>query len=123
MGSQMLLNLTQENEELQKSLDNIEKIAIEQKRSLTSADLELIERTKARQSDLVKQIEVLAKEAEMSDAAKARVAQLRNGVTTSAAAVEYRSAAEYLWDFVMRDLAQDPKIKSEARNRLETYNR
>jgi len=123
MANQMLLNLNTENEELQKSLDNIENIAIEQKRSLTSADLELIERTKARQSDIVKQIEVLAKDAEMSDAAKDRIALLRNGVQSSSSAVEYRSAAEYLWDFVMADISQDHKTKAEARNRLDTYNR
>lgn len=123
MANQMLLNLHSENEEQQRILDNIENIALEQKRGLTSADLELIERTKARQSDLVAQIEVLAKEAEMSDGAKQRIALLRNGVQSSSAAVEYRSAAEYLYDFVMADIAQDPKIKNESRNRLDTYNR
>jgi HK97 family phage major capsid protein len=123
MANAMLLNLTTENEELQKSLDNIENLALEQKRGLTSADLELIERTKTRQTDIVRQIEILAKEADMSDAAKQRVALLRNGVQTSSSAVEYRSAAEYLYDFVMADIAQDHKIKSECRNRLDTYNR
>lgn len=123
MAGQLLQNLVSENEQHQKTLDNIENLAIEQKRSLTQADLDLIERTKAIQTDLVKQIEVLAKDAEISEAAQSRISQLRNGIQSTGSAVEYRSAAEYLWDFVMSDIAQDPKTKHEAKNRLDTYNR
>lgn len=123
MSGQLLQNLVAENEEHQKSLDNIENLALEQKRSLTQADLDLIERTKTKQADIVAQIEVLAKQADMSEAAKARVAQLRGGVQSATGAVEYRSAAEYLWDFVMADIGQDPKIKMQARQRMEAYNR
>lgn len=119
----LLLTLRDEYDQLQGTLDGIENTAELQKRGLTNSDMELINKTKDRQTELASQIDALAREAEISDSAKARLARLGGGNNGGIGSVEYRSVGEYLHDDIGSKIATDPAKRMEYRQKLEAYQR
>lgn len=122
MAHEVLRSLHEDYQGCQKTIDEVERVAHEQGRDLTQADLDLIQRTQHRQQDIAKQIDVLAGQVDLSETAQRRVAELASGVTSSPA-VEYRSIGHYLTDVIKSITDTSQQTRADAKHRLETYNR
>ena len=110
-----------EIEERQTFLNGIVEKAEEEKRDLTTQEMELIERTRDRVSELTQQVEPLREAANIARASRERTEQISEQLRTARKPqkdMEYRSAGEYVLDRWRAGLGE-----AEAVERLELFHR
>lgn len=120
----MLTKLKQERDEKVSLASQLANTAMEQGRDLSDNEQELITRGKERIAAIDKQIEVLAGELELSQAAQDRLARLGSGVQggQDPGVVEYKSIGMYLRDYLNAQVSKGNE-RAAAEERLKRYMR
>ena len=117
----ILARYAAEIEERQTFLNGIVEKAEEEKRDLSTQEMELIERTRDRVSELTQQVEPLREAANIARASRERTEQITAELRTArnpSKPLEYRSAGEYVLDRWRAGLGE-----AEAVERLDLYHR
>lgn len=123
MPNVMLAKLNEEREGKLKFADDLADTAAAENRDLSTNELEIITRTKDRVAELDSQIEVLARESTLDEQAQTRLARLAGATVGGGdAAVQYRSAGEYLSDYLGAIIGEGDR-KAQSTERLKRYHR
>jgi HK97 family phage major capsid protein len=118
---QMLARLAGESDEKAQFVEQLVEAAEKDGRDLTSQELELVERSRQRQSELAEQMEPLREARRISGESADKIAEISRFMQQEGqpkAEVEYRSAGAYILDFWKARVGN-----GESLERLETYNR
>lgn len=122
MPDVMLAKLREEREAKIKFAEDLANTAASESRDLSSNELEIITRSKDRVEEIDKQLVVLTRESTLDEAAQNRLAQLAGATIGSESKVEYRTAGEYLKDYISTIIGEgEQRTKSE--DRLRRYHR
>jgi HK97 family phage major capsid protein len=125
MADSMLATLVEERQSKVQFIGGLTGTAMEQKRDLSSNELELITRSQGRITELDTQINVLSKDVEMNAQAVERLQFLGRAVNSTEPgkdAVEYRSAGAYLTDY-LGSLIGEGERRSRSEERLRRFHR
>lgn len=119
----MLTKLREERDSKLKFVEGLEETAVGENRDLSTNELELITRSKDRVATIDDHVKVLARESTLDEQSQERLARLSGATTTgSDAAVQYRTAGEYLTDYLGSIIGDNDK-KTRATDRLKRYER
>lgn len=118
----MLAKLRDEREAKIKLGEELANTAAAENRDLSTNELEIITRTKDRVGEIDEQVKVLARESTLDEAAQTRLAQLAGAAIGGASPVEYRTAGEYLHDYLQGIIGEGDK-RSTALERIKRYQR
>src|SRR4051812_25965104 len=126
MADSMLATLVDERKGKVTFIEGLTGTALEQKRDLSTNELELITRSQGRITELDAQINVLSKDVEMNAQAQERLQFLGRAVNSNTEgvkdAVEYRTAGAYLQDY-LGSLIGEGERRSNSEERLRRYHR
>ncbi len=124
MSQAILQKLSQERDQLLSMVTQYGDTAVREERDLNTSELETITRSKDRVGDIDAQIEVMARESQISESAQATLKRMAAGgfSSDSGAAVEYRSAAHYVKDLLFSRKGHG-RDQEEAKDRLAQYHR
>lgn len=123
MSDVMLVKLRDERSQKEKFIEDLANTAAAESRDLSTNELELITRTKDRIAQVDEQLKVLIRESSLDEESTQRLARLAGSVVGGdTSAVEYRTAGEYLSDY-LRTIVGDGDKKAQAEDRLRRYHR
>jgi HK97 family phage major capsid protein len=138
MADAMLKRLEEEHRAKTTFIQELTETATNESRDLTENELELIKRSKDRIGSILKQMDVLSMESELSESAQRALAHLAPAVTganvggsqgganagagNTAGGVEYKSPGAYLRDYIAT-LIGEGALRNEAEDRLRRYHR
>jgi hypothetical protein len=122
MPDVMLTKLRDERDSKLKFADDLANTAAAENRDLTTNELELITRTKDRVGAIDDQLKVLARESTLDEEAQRRLAQLAGATIGADGPVEYRTAGEYVSDY-LQTVIGDGDRRTRAEDRLRRYTR
>ena len=123
MANVMLQKLNEERDSKLKFAEDLSETAASENRDLSTNELEIITRSKDRVAELDSQIQVLARESTLDEQSQQRLAQLA-GATVGGGdgAVQYRTAGEYLSDYLGAIIGEGDK-RRQSTDRLTRYHR
>jgi HK97 family phage major capsid protein len=123
MGNVMLQKLHEERQGKLKFTEDLSETAASENRDLSTNELEIITRTKDRIAELDSQIQVLVRESTLDEQSQQRLAQLAGAAVGGGdAAVQYRTAGEYLSDYLGAIIGEGDK-RAQSSERLKRYHR
>jgi hypothetical protein len=129
MADAMLKKLQEEHRQKIAFIEGLTEQALNENRDLTENELELIKRGQDRIGSIKSQVDVLAIDSELNEAAQKRLAQIGTGVNGAPAgpggkALEpaYGSPGAYLRDY-LATLIGEGTLRVEAEDRLRRYHR
>ena len=118
----MLAKLRDERESKIKFVDELANTAAAESRDLSTNELEIITRSKDRVGEIDQQLTVLTRESTLDEESQRRLAQLAGAIGASDGPVQYRTAGEFLGDYLATIIGEGEK-KTHARERLQRYHR
>jgi len=119
----MLTKLREEREQKLKFVEDLGNTAVSESRDLSTNELEIITRAKDRVGQIDDQVKVLIRESTLDEQSQERLAKLSGAaIGGSDAAVQYRSAGEYLHDYLNTIVGEGDK-RAKATERLQRYHR
>jgi len=118
----MLSKLREEREAKLKFADELADTAASENRDLSTNELEIITRSKDRVAEIDEQVKVLARESTLDEEAQQRLAQLAGATVGGESPVQYRTAGEYLHDYLSTIIGEGDK-RAKATERLKRYHR
>ena len=118
----MLRKLHEERESKLKFIEELADTAASENRDLSTNELEIITRSKDRIGEIDEQAKVLSRESTLDEAAQQRLAQLAGAAIGGAEAVQYRTAGEYLHDY-LQGIIGDGEKRQTATERMKRYHR
>lgn len=124
---QMLSRIAAEIEEKQTFIDGIVESAENERRDLTSQEMEMVTRSRDRQQDLNAQAGPMQEAARIASESRDRIQQIGKvfGDAPAAREVEYRTAGEYICDMwqasVGRQDARDRLVRWTTQNRAAAH--
>jgi HK97 family phage major capsid protein len=123
MSDVMATKLQEERTAKLKFIEDLSTTAVAESRDLSTNELEIITRAKDRIGQIDEQVKVLVRESDLDEQSQARLAKLAGAaIGGSDAAVQYRSAGEYLHDYLNTIVGEGDK-RAKATERLQRYHR
>lgn len=120
----MISKLNEEREAKLKLATELANTAAAENRDLSTNELEIITRSKDRVGEIDNQLKVLIRESDLDEQSQVRLAQLAGATIGGGdnAPVQYRSAGEYLHDYIATIIGEGDK-RTRSVERLQRYHR
>lgn len=120
----LLKRLKEERESKVTFIENLTTTAVDEKRDLSTSELELIKRSKDRIGEIDGQLDVVAVDVQLSQDAQDRLAKLSGavGAPSGPDSVDYVTAGAYLREYLTALIGDGP-ARTESETRLRRYHR